>query len=57
MTKAVVTRAAIERVIKAAQETGVPVGRVEVTPDGTIIVHTSDTDVPVEQVNSWDTHL
>lgn len=42
MPRAPVTQATITRTVKAVASAGVPVGRVEIKPDGTIIIHTVD---------------
>lgn len=60
MPRAVVTCASITRSVKAVASAGVPVGRVEIKPDGTIIIHTVDEPAPVvmlpapQEANEWD---
>ncbi|MBN9472079.1 MAG: hypothetical protein J0J10_25265 [Bosea sp.] len=61
MPRAPVSQASITRTVKAVAGAGVRVGRVEIKPDGTIVVHTIDADsppvmLPVQsgEANEWD---
>lgn len=60
MPRAPVTQATITRTVKAVASAGVHVGRVEVKPDGTIVIHTVDDAVPQAilggsvEPNEWD---
>jgi hypothetical protein len=54
MPKASVTQATITRTLKAVQAAGLPVGRVEVAPDGKVIVITDGSGVPKAGANDWD---
>lgn len=63
MPRAPVSSASIVRTVKAVASAGVPIGRVEVKPDGTIIIHTVDDAAPsamlpaAREVNEWDEAL
>jgi hypothetical protein len=61
MPRAPITQATITRTIKAVASAGVHVGRVEVKPDGTIVIHTVDDAEPPAKLpadsgepNEWD---
>lgn len=60
MPRAPVSCASITRSVKAVASAGVHVGRVEIKPDGTIIIHTVDEAPPKvitpakAEVNEWD---
>lgn len=60
MTRATVSASGITRSLKAIASAGVPIGRVEIKPDGTIIIHTVDDAAPVamlpsaQEANEWD---
>lgn len=60
MPRAPVSFASITRTVKAVASAGVHVGRVEVKPDGTIVIHTIDAARPQvmlaesEGENEWD---
>lgn len=61
MPRAAVTEAAIARSVKAVSRAGVHVGRVEIKPDGTIVIHTVDEPAPAAMLpatsgepNEWD---
>lgn len=61
MTRAPVSQASITRTVKAVTSAGVRVGRVEIKPDGTIVVHAIDGEsAPVilpeqsGEANEWD---
>jgi hypothetical protein len=63
MPRAPVSSASITRSLKAVASAGVPIGRVEIRPDGTIIIHTVDDAAPVamlpaaQEANEWDEAL
>ena len=44
----------IKRAVKAVQDTGFPVGRVEVSPDGSVVIFTTAEAAEVNEPNSWD---
>ena len=47
----------IKRAVKAVQDTGLPVERVEVSPDGNVVIFTvfeTAKAVEIEEPNSWD---
>ncbi|KUL95970.1 hypothetical protein DK26_08000 [Bosea sp. WAO] len=61
MPRAPVSQASITRTVKAVASAGVHVGRVEIKPDGTIVIHTVDADsrpgmLPAisGEPNEWD---
>lgn len=61
MPRAPVTQATITRSVKAVASAGVHVGRVEIKPDGTIVIHTVDGEsrsgiLPEQpgEPNEWD---
>ena len=54
MPKASVTQATITRAVKAVQAAGLPVERVEIDPDGKVIVITDGSGVPKAGANDWD---
>lgn len=60
MPRAPITQATITRTVKAVASAGVPVGRVEIRPDGTIVIHTVDDANPPAMLgrsgepNEWD---
>lgn len=61
MPRALVSQASITRTVKAVASAGVPVGRVEIKPDGTIVIHSVDADLrpgmipPISgEPNEWD---
>ncbi|MDH3668824.1 MAG: hypothetical protein OEN23_18020 [Paracoccaceae bacterium] len=54
MPKAAVTREAIKRAVKGVCEAGLPVKRVEVTPDGKVIVISDEKDAQASGANDWD---
>ncbi len=55
MPIAPVRQSQIMRAVKAVQAAGVPVGRVEVAPDGTINIHTNMGKVETDDdaLNEW----
>jgi hypothetical protein len=63
MPRAPVSSACITRSVKAVASAGVPIGRIEIRPDGTIIIHTVDDPAPgvmlpaAREVNEWDKAL
>jgi hypothetical protein len=63
MPRAPISSASITRSVKAVASAGVPIGRVEIKPDGTIIIHTVDDAAPsvmlpaTQEVNEWDEAL
>jgi len=44
----------IKRAVKAVQDTGLPVERVEVSPDGNVIIFTTAEAAEISEPNSWD---
>jgi hypothetical protein len=54
MPKASVTQATITRAVKAVQAAGLPVERVEIAPDGKVIVIMDGSGVPKGGANDWD---
>ncbi len=55
MPKATVTQATITRAVKAVQAAGLPVERVEIAPDGKVIVFTENgSGAPKAGANDWD---
>jgi len=63
MPRAPVTQAVIVRTVQAVERAGLRVGRVEVRPDGTIIVHSVDGEAEPAmlaaspEANEWDAVL
>lgn len=56
MSRAPVTQTTITRAVKAVQAAGVVVGRVEVQPDGKVVVYTAAEDAPKSDddvLNDW----
>lgn len=53
--KAKVTQTDLKRYLSAYKEVGIPVGRTEIGPDGTVVIYSSD-NVPATIVNDWDTN-
>lgn len=55
MPKASVTQATITRAVKAVQAAGLPVERVEIAPDGKVIVFAENgSGAPKDGANDWD---
>ena len=54
MPKASVTQATIKRAVQGVLAAGLPVERVEVAPDGTVIVITDGSGAPKKGANDWD---
>ncbi len=55
MPKASVTQATITRAVKAVQAAGLPVERVEIAPDGKVIVFAENgSGAPKAGANDWD---
>ena len=55
MAKASVTQATITRAVKAVQAAGLPVERVEIDPDGKVIVFAENgSGAPKAGANDWD---
>ncbi|MBX9907449.1 MAG: hypothetical protein K2Z25_01920 [Beijerinckiaceae bacterium] len=60
MPRATVSSASITRTVKAVASAGVHVGRVEIKPDGTIVIHTVDEPAQAAmlsetgEANEWD---
>jgi hypothetical protein len=54
MPKTSVTQATITRTVKAVQAAGLPVERVEVAPDGKVIVIMNGSGAPKDGANDWD---
>jgi hypothetical protein len=55
MTKALFKKSTITRAVKAVQAAGLPVARVEIDPDGKVIVFTENgSGAPNAGANDWD---
>jgi hypothetical protein len=54
MPRAPVTQATITRAVKAMAAAGVPIGRVEIAPDGTVIVIPAAAAPALPTTNDWD---
>lgn len=60
MTRAPISSASITRSVKAVASAGVQIGRVEIKPDGTIVIHTVDDTAQAAmlpetgEANEWD---
>lgn len=52
--KATIYRADITRVVKGALAAGMLPGRVEVKPDGTVVVYAAGEDPALGAANDWD---
>jgi len=51
--RAAITQAELTRYLKAYRDAGIPVARTEFSPDGRLIIHT--TDVATDETNNpWD---
>lgn len=51
--KATVTQTELKRYLTAYKDAGIPVGRTEIGPDGTVVIHSAN-DVPPTTINDWD---
>jgi hypothetical protein len=54
MPKATFKQVTITRTVKGVQAAGLPVERVEVAPDGTVIVIMNGSGAPKAGANDWD---
>lgn len=51
--KAIVTQTELKRYLAAWRDAGIQVGRTEIGPDGTVVIH-SASDTPPLTKNDWD---
>lgn len=51
--KAVLTQTELKRYLAAYRDAGIPVGRTEIGPDGTVVIHSASEPPPAE-TNDWD---
>ena len=51
--KAVVTQTELKRYLAAYRDAGIPVGRTEIGPDGTVVIHAASEASP-SAINDWD---
>jgi hypothetical protein len=51
--KAVLTQTELKRYLAAYRDAGIPVGRTEIGPDGTVVIHSASENSP-PAINDWD---